>query len=60
VKNKEVTVVSCKDRSNWNSTTLNEEIKQYLLILLFRKNILGAQKGRLFVKTKNKIIDKII
>ena len=59
-KNKEVTVVSCKDRSNWNNTTLNEEIKQYLLILLFRKNILDAQKGRLFVKTKNGIIDKTI
>jgi len=60
VKNEEVTVVSCKDRSNWNSTTLNEEIKHYLINLLFRKNILGTQKGRLFVKTKNGMLDKII
>ncbi|MHA1761117.1 MAG: NERD domain-containing protein, partial [Candidatus Heimdallarchaeota archaeon] len=60
IKKEEVSIVSCKDRSNWKSTSLNEEIKHYLLILNFRKTILGAQKGRLFVKTKNGILDKTI
>ncbi len=59
-KNGRTSIVSCKDRSNWKSTTLKEEIKKYLIILLFRKGILGTHKGRLYVKTKNKIIVKTL
>lgn len=58
VKDKKVSIVSCKDNSNWKSTSINEVLKKYLITLLFRKNLFGLDNARLYLKTNKELIVK--
>ncbi|HUT82596.1 MAG TPA: hypothetical protein VMZ29_15475 [Candidatus Bathyarchaeia archaeon] len=55
-KNNKLEIISCKDRTNWKSSSIDEEMKKYLIKLNFRRKIFGIDKGRLFIKTNNKLI----